>query len=131
LIARVAPRMTPCSCRSSCCSGYKPNKEWTDAIAILADHIRTTVFAGCVVNGLMRREYLVRYFTKKEDRASLEALAEKYDIVRNTVSAHNAKVAAWLGGVPAKKGKEAEPGLESLAMIAIEQRLRDVGMVGS
>lgn len=130
LIARVAPRMTPCSCRSSCCSGFKPNKEWTDAVAVLADHVRTTVFAGCVVNGLMRREYLVRYFTKKEDRMSLEALAEKCDIVRNTVSAHNAKVATWLGGVPAKKGKPAMPGMEQAAFDAIEDRLRDVGMVG-
>lgn len=130
LIARVAPRMTPCSCRSSCCSGHKPNKEWTDAVAVLADHVRTAVFAGCVVNGLMRREYLVRYFTKKDDRVSLEALADKYDIARNTVSAHNAKVATWLGGVPARKDKPAQLGIEQAAFDAIEDRLRAIGMVG-
>lgn len=130
LIARVAPRMTPCSCRSSCCSGYKPNKEWTDAIAVLADHVRTTVYAGCVINGLMRREYLVRYFTRKDERVSLEALAEKYDIARNTVSAHNAKVATWLGGVPTRKDKPAMLGMEQAAFDAIEDRLRGIGMVG-
>lgn len=130
LIARVAPRMTPCSCRSSCCSGHKPNKEWTDAVAVLADHVLTAVFAGCVVNGLMRREYLVRYFTKKDERVSLEALAEKYDIARNTVSAHNAKVATWLGGVPARKDKPAMLGMEQAAFDAIEDRLRSIGMVG-
>ena len=130
LIARVAPRMTPCSCRSSCCSGHKPNREWTDAVAYLADYVRTVVYAGCVVNGLMRREYLVRYFTKKEDRTSLEALAEKYEIARNTVSAHNAKVATWLGGVPARKDKPAMVGMEQAAFDAIEDRLRAIGMVG-
>jgi len=130
LIARIAPRMTPCGCRSACCSGFKPNKEWTDAIAYLGDHVRTTVYAGCVINGLMRREYLVRYFTKKDERTSLEALAEKYDIARNTVSAHNSKVATWLGGVPARKDKPAQLGMEQAAFDAIEDRLRGIGMVG-
>jgi hypothetical protein len=96
----------------------------------LADYVRTAVYAGCVVNGLMRREYLVRYFTKKEDRTSLEALAEKYDIARNTVSAHNAKVATWLGGVPARKDKPAQLGMEQAAFDAIEDKLRAIGMVG-
>ena len=130
LIARVAPRTKPCSCRSSCCSGHKPNREWTDAVAYLADYARTAVYAGCVVNGLMRREYLVRYFTKKDERTSLEALAEKYEIARNTVSAHNAKVATWLGGVPARKDKPAQLGMEQAAFDAIEDRLRAIGMVG-
>lgn len=130
LIARIAPRTTPCSCRSSCCSGHKPNKEWTDAIAYLSDYVRTTALAGCTVNGMLRREYVVRYFSRKDERVSLELLAEKHDIARNTVSAHNAKVATWLGGVPAKKGKEGMPGMETAAMDAIEDRLRDIGMVG-
>lgn len=130
LIARIAPRMTPCSCRSSCCSGHKPNKEWTDAIAILADHVRTTALAGCVSNGLLRREYVVRHFTRKDERISLEALAEKHEIHRDTASAHASKVALLLGGSQAKKGKPAVPGLEGVAMAAIEDRLREIGMAG-
>ena len=131
LIARIAPRSMPCHCRQSCCSGKKPNKEWVDAIGFLADHVRTTALAGCTANGMLRREYVVRYFSPKELRMSLELLAEKHDIARNTVSAHNAKVATWLGGVPAKKGKEGMPGMETAAMDAIEDRLRDIGMVGA
>lgn len=130
LIARVAPRTKPCSCRAACCSGHKPNKEWTDAIAYLADYVRTTIYSGCVINGMMRREYLVRYFTRKDERASLEALAQKYDIARNTVSAHNAKVAMWLGGSQPRKDKPAQPGIEQAAFDAIEDRLRAIGMVG-
>ncbi len=130
IIARIAPRSVPCHCRSACCAGHKPNKEWTDAISILADHVRTTALAGCTSNGMLRREYVVRHFTRKDDRISLEALAEKHDIARNTVSAHAAKVALLLGGAQPKKDKPGVPGLESAAMDAIEDRLRDIGMVG-
>lgn len=130
IIARIAPRSVPCHCRSACCAGHKPNKEWTDAISILADYVRTTALAGCTSNGILRREYVVRYFTRKDDRVSLEALAEKHDIARNTVSAHAAKVALLLGGAQPKKDKPGVPGLESAAMDAIEDRLRDIGMVG-
>lgn len=130
IIARIAPRSVPCHCRSACCAGHKPNKEWTDAISILADYVRTTALAGCTSNGMLRREYVVRYFTRKDDRISLEALADKHDIARNTVSAHAAKVALLLGGAQPKKDKPGVPGLESAAMDAIEDRLRDIGMVG-
>lgn len=130
IIARIAPRSVPCHCRSACCAGHRPNKEWTDAISVLADYVRTTALAGCTSNGMLRREYVVRHFTRKDDRISLEALAEKHDIHRDTASAHAAKVALLLGGAQPKKGRPGVPGLESAAMDAIEDRLRDIGMVG-
>lgn len=130
LFARIAPRTMPCHCRSACCSGLKPNREWTDAIAYLADHVRTTALAGCTANGVLRREYVVRYFTRKEERMSLEALAEKHSIARNTVAAHAAKVTALLGGERTRKGAAGVPGLEQMALDAIEDRLRSAGMVG-
>ena len=130
LIARIAPRSVPCHCRFACCSGQKPNKEWTNAISYLADYVRTTALAGCTANGMLRREYVVRYFTRKDDRISLEALAEKHDIHRDTAGDHAAKVALLLGGAHPKKGKPGVPGLESAAMDAIEDRLRGIGMVG-
>ena len=131
IIARIAPRSTPCACTSPCCSGHKPNKEWTDAIATLSDHVRTTALAGCIANGLMRREYVVRYFTHKDQRISLEALADKYEIDRHTVSAHAGKVTAYFAGITARKDKPAAPGMEQLAMNGIEDRLREIGMVGA
>jgi hypothetical protein len=130
IIARIAPRSVPCHCRSACCSGKKPNKEWVYAISYLADHVRTTALAGCTANGILRREYVVRYFSRKDERVSLEALAERYDVNRQTVGAHAAKVALLFGGTQAKKDKSAVPGLEAAAMNAIEDRLRDIGMVG-
>lgn len=130
LTARVAPRSIPCQCRSSCCSGQRANRDWADAIAYLSEQARTTALAGCTSNGLLRREYVVRYFTRKADRVSLEAIAERHGIARNTVSAHAAKVAAWLGGKTASKGEVVAPGLEAIAFDVIDERLRAVGMVG-
>lgn len=130
LMARIAPRTIPCHCRSACCSGKRPNWEWTNAIALLADHVRQTAMHGCCSNGLMRRDYVERYFTRKGDRVSLEALAEKHDINRDTVSGHFARVALLFGGAAHKKGKPAEVGLEHVAMDAADQRLRSAGVVG-
>ena len=130
LIARLAPRAMPCNCSSYCCAGQKPNREWVEAVSVLADHVRATALAGCTSNGILRREYVVRYFTRKEDRITLEHLAEKYAVDRNTPAAHSAKVAALFGGIPAKNGRDATVGLETVAMNAAEDQLRAVGMVG-
>lgn len=130
LIARVAPRTTPCSCRSHCCSGHRINAEWTAAISYLADYVRTTALSGCTAHGGLRREYVVRYFTRKDDRTNIEAIAERYDIARNTASAHCAKVFQFFGGTPAHGAKQPVPGLEAIAQEAIEDKLRNIGMVG-
>lgn len=130
LMARIAPRTTPCHCRSACCSGKRPNWEWVNAIAFLADHVRQTAMYGCCANGLMRRDYVERYFTRKADRLSLEALAEKHDINRDTASGHFARVALLFGGAASRKGTPAQIGLEHVAMDAADQRLRDAGIVG-
>lgn len=130
LIARIAPRSMPCHCRQACCSGRKPNREWVMAVGHLAEQSRRSALSGCSANGIMRREYIARYFTAKDQRISLEALAERYDVDRNTASAHYAKVSTWLGGMPSRKDKPTVPGMEELATAAIDQRLREIGMVG-
>ncbi len=130
LIARIAQRSIPCLCRQSCCSGKKQNLEWIDAVGYLADHIRSTALAGCTSNGLLRREYVIRYFTRKDNRVALEQLADHYGIDRHTVAAHCAKVAALFSGSPARQNKAAELGLESVAMSAAEDQLRAIGMIG-
>ena len=134
LIARTAPRDRPCECKAACCSGSKTNREWLDAIAFLADYVRTTALAGCTTNGILRCEYVVRYFTHKKLRRTIESIAGEYEIDRNTVSAHSGKVNVLLGGRPARKVKgeylPAEPGLESVALIEIEELLRARAVVG-
>lgn len=96
IVSRNAPRWSPCSCRAACCSGRKLNREWIDAISTLADNVRTTALHGCTSNGLMRREYVIRYFTRQGERVSLEALADKYDMDRKTAGAHAGRVVKYL-----------------------------------
>jgi hypothetical protein len=129
LIARVAPRSEVCECLAPCCAGSKPNKEWIAAISLLADHVRNTALAGCTANGLMRREYVVRYFAPKGARVTFEQLSEKYDIAVNTVSAHSAKVARLFGGT--RSGGKSSPGLEDVAKSAVECRFIEIGLVAS
>ena len=130
IIARIAPRTVPCHCRSACCAGHRPNKEWTNAISFLADYVRTTALAGCTANGLLRREYVVRHFTRKDDRISLDELARRHGIHRDTASAHASKVAQLFGGSRPKNGRPGAAGLEAAAMDAIEARLLAIGVIG-
>lgn len=118
LIARIAPRWMPCACRAACCSGRTPNCEWTDAVAILADMVRTTALAGCTAHGLLRRAYIVRYMTAKDARCTIEEIASRYEINRKTAEAHYGKVSKYLRAT------------EAAAEAAIDDRLRTVGMVG-
>ncbi len=80
--------------------------------------MRTTALAGCTSHGLLRREYVERYFSIDNQRRSLEQIAKKYDVSINTVSAHNQKVCQLLGG--ARRGKHRGGGLEEAALNEFE-----------
>lgn len=119
LIARIAPRSEPCSCRSACCGGSKTNPEWFDAISALSEYARNAALSGTTANGMLRQAYVARYFATKDQRVSLERLAEKHDIDRHTVGSHYSKLS--------KVFKE----IESMVQNSIEDRLREIGIVGS
>ncbi|KAG0188270.1 hypothetical protein DFQ28_005162 [Apophysomyces sp. BC1034] len=119
LIARISPRSEPCSCRSACCGGSRTNTEWFDAIGALTEYAKNGALAGTNANGMMRQDYVARYFAMRDQRVSLERLAEKYDLNRQTVGAHYGKLS--------KVFKE----IESRAQNAIEDKLREIGVVGA
>jgi hypothetical protein len=118
LIARCAPAMLPCHCGHACCSGEKPHREWTDAIGELARDLKRAVFDDREVNIMLRRTYVLRYFTPKKNRLAIEAAAERFDIVRNTFSAHYSRVKAYLQKV------------EDRGFDLLDERLRAGGVVG-
>lgn len=121
LVARFAPRSSPCQCGAACCARERANSEWVNAVAYLADEMRTTALAGCLTTGLLRRDYVVRYFTAKDARESVGAIADRYGVDRRTAGAHAGKVARFLGDSP--------DGAEEHAMAAIDERLREYGVV--
>ena len=128
LIARFAPPTMPCQCRQPCCSGKRVSREWSEAIAFLADHVGDTALRGCVVNGAMRRDYVVRLFIPKIVRQSVEELAERHSIHRQSCSDHIRRVAEFFRGRSGNHGTH-HPGIETLALQAIDQTLRDACLI--
>lgn len=129
LMARFAPRSIICECRAPCCKRSRDNDEWVNAISHLADYMRNTALAGTTANGLVRRDCVIRHFTSKEKRKSLEAFADDRGINRDTASAYASKVATWFIGSPARNDKPSVPGHDALAMAAIETKLLSIGMI--
>lgn len=131
LIARHAPRYSPCECGAPCCSGRRPNREWTEAISHLAEHARETALAGCKATSVARTAYVARYFTPKASRQSVGELADRLNLARNTVDVHLGRLAAMFGGTPARKEKPAQPGIETLAQQLAEDRFQALGWIGA
>jgi hypothetical protein len=129
LLVRFGPPALPCACKSSCCSGSKFSQEWNQAISLISEHIRKTALAGCTTNNLLRREYVLMQYAPKDQRPTVQDLANRHGIDRHTVGAHAGKVATYLGGSRSKKGRKLPPGLEESAMHDIEAKLRNVGLI--
>lgn len=115
LIARIAPRSTPCTCRAPCCSGRRPNREWNEALDWLSDYVRTTARAGRTSDYRIRRGCVEMFFGSS---MTVSRLAHLCGVTRNTVGAHFARVRKLL--------KEEE----GRAQIAIDERLRAAGIIG-
>jgi hypothetical protein len=118
LIARCAPPTLPCHCGHVCCGGEKPHREWTDAIGELARDLKRSVFDDREVNIMLRRAYVLRYFTRKKDREAIETVAARFDIVRNTFSAHYSRVKVYLQKI------------EDRGFDVLDERFRETGVVG-
>lgn len=129
LMARWAPPSVPCACAASCCAGYKFSQDWHQAINLISEHVRKTALAGCTTNNLLRREYVLMLYAPKDQRATIQDLANRHGVDRHTVGTHAAKVATYLGGSRSKKGNRRPLGMEERAMVDIEEKLKLVGMI--
>ncbi|QCP50173.1 DNA-binding protein [Trinickia violacea] len=99
LIARFAPRSIPCQCRHSCCSGYKINPEWDDALRVL-EQAALTQLAGHLSNYVLRRRLVEKSIGVKVE---LKALACACGVSENTASAHWKIIKEWMYGKPKPK----------------------------
>jgi hypothetical protein len=91
VVARYVARELPCACRFPCCRGYRENREWADAI----DDLTKNVIRVCptVSHHRLRRGLVMRHFGVK---VSFTELANACNVNRDTASAHNEKIAAYL-----------------------------------
>jgi hypothetical protein len=127
-IARCAPRAIPCACRAPCCSGWRKNTEWREAVYTLQEHARHAALSDKPTTAAMRTDYVMRYLG---ERIGMEALTKRHGISESTAARHLSAVRRLLGGTAAGKGRACEPGLESAAFDAVEAALREAGIVGA
>jgi hypothetical protein len=116
VVAWHAPWTLPCSCKSPCCSGEKPNQEFQEAISIISDHA-VTLLSGKLSNGRLRRAIVMRCFRVPQ---KLSDVAEACGVHRDTVSDHSRIIKRWLS----EKDGEIEK-----SITAAEQRLVAAGIV--
>lgn len=102
LVARVAKHSFPCSCRSPCCMGVRPNPEWVDAIKKLNDYVRNEMDRlqaksrkKIIINPQLRRMLIEKHFGRKHVNADL---AEQFQLSENTITTYNYKVREILNG---------------------------------
>lgn len=126
LIAGAAPSQILCECRVSCCSGWKINPEWQDAMSQVVSAAAAGALSGCVSNGRLRSALIQRLLGAE---VSLSKLAERYEVSERTAEAHSAKLKRWLFGYPAKGDEEAKPGIHQQAHRALLERLQAGGML--
>ncbi|MDF3939939.1 hypothetical protein P3W66_07855 [Achromobacter denitrificans] len=126
LVAAAAPSQIPCECRVSCCSGWKINPEWQDAMSQLVSAAAAGALSGCVSNGRLRSALIQRHFGAD---VSLAKLADRYKVSERTAEAHSAKLKWWLFGYPAKGDEPAKPGIHQQAHRALLERLQAGGML--
>jgi hypothetical protein len=55
LVARFAPRSSPCACGRACCGGHTPNPEYQDAIRTLEQAAMSILPPGTLVHYQLRR----------------------------------------------------------------------------
>lgn len=127
LIASVGPWQVPCSCKVSCCSGWKPNAEWEAAMSQLTTLAAGAALSGCVSNGRVRSALIQRLLGAK---VTLAEIAERFDVCERTVTAHSLKIKRWLFGSQGKSEEDSKLGLHQEAYAAITRRLQNGGLVG-
>ena len=121
VIARCAPVSSPCSCGRDCCSRKKKNREWTNAINILEQHLEKDVLSNCYTTFDMRIQYLTKFYCSKADQVSFYAISCNNDVCTKTVKNHFSIVKNSLFG---------KSGIETIAMSRLESRFSDLGLVG-
>lgn len=125
IIAKIAERERLCTCGRPCCAGSEPNMDWLNAVGYLTDHA-TRILPNCVSNYRLRRGIIMKAFGEK---VVISDLADKCEVSRRTATDHHGKIMVWLKGAR-RKGDQGDPiGVEQMAMAAIDERLREVGIV--
>lgn len=116
LIARVAHATVPCGCRRPCCSGYRVNDLWKQAIEILA--------AAALTAGVCHRRYDIRrdiLVSLYGQRRPFVKIAAELEISEASLARYAKEMKRWLGigGI----------GIEPQAWVEATELLREAGLL--
>lgn len=102
VIAQYKAWVLPCACRNPCCSGYRKNSGWSDAIDRLCEHLkheaelsRIPGRKGLSTHPQMRRALVERFFIP-EKVLILAELAERCGVTPQTVITHKKPIEQYL-----------------------------------
>jgi hypothetical protein len=112
--ARFAPRRDRCECRQSCCSGWRPGREWKESVDWLTEYVLRMALSGCVSHYRLRNGIVRKVFGEK---VSIIELAEQADVNRDTAAEHNKRISKHLLG------------LEGRASKTLDQRFYEAGLI--
>lgn len=111
LIAKVAPRKIPCSCKAVCCSGFTPNWDWSYAFGYVVDRTfiemqkKTEGFRGMVNNHYLRSHLVMKYLGST---SSVKDIAREADVSEQTAHSHRKMIYSILHAAESEAWKEIE-----------------------
>ena len=120
LIARCAPRSTPCVCKSACCSGHRQNDEYEEAITLLCREAMSHL-SGMLSHYTLRRALIEQHYGKK---VQIKELADLCGVAEKTVQSHKTRIKEWLAGV-----SRDQQGAEAKAWLSLELKLELKGLI--
>ena len=133
LRAKVAPSAISCSCRRTCCRGWRPNPLWQEAIGVLA-YAATSLQICAGAQYRLRHAIIAKVCAEephhRQKAITLAAIAAELDLDVEAVSGHHRAIVTWLRGK--KAGRDGSPPIEGLINVAwqrAEDVLRDAGIV--
>lgn len=113
LIARCATRQIKCDCHSTCCSGWRVNEIWRQAISIMTDHAMTAL-AGELSNRAVRQASVQKHFGHK---VTIQEIADDAGIHRETAGKQHAKIVAALKSLESRAWATFSDAVEAAGMI--------------
>jgi hypothetical protein len=124
VIAQHKQWVLPCACRSPCCSGYRQNPGWSEAVERICEHLKsqaelTRVHGrkGLSTHPLMRRALVERFFIPGKT-IILAELADRCGVTPQTVITHKKPIEEHL-----------EQTLRN-GLVELDQILHTIGIVG-
>lgn len=117
LIARCAQSRMRCACGSACCSHWKANPLWQEAINQLGEYILCAL-AGSISNRALRIASIQKFFGQK---TSIQEIAENVGVSRNTAGEQHGKIVKALKDLEGKAWVSYTTALEEAGMLIREE----------